>query len=178
MKKTFEKGTTIFHEGDICEYICVVIKGLVTISSLSQSAEEIIYNIITESQMFGNNLLFSSSSQYKGDVICKEESTIIFINKKQMEDLLQNNKDFLLAFLKYESDFSKELNHKIKILSLQSAKERLMYLFSINNRKIKFVSTTLLAKNLFLSREATSRLISSLLKEGTIVKQDNYLMLK
>lgn len=176
--KNYEKSNVIFHENDICEQVAFVIKGKVEVTSFSKEGNTITYNVFHENQMFGNNLVFASSNTFKGDVICVETSQIAFINKDQLILLLSNNKDFLTAYLKYSSDFTTSLNEKIKILSFASSYERLEYLLSINDNVINFSGVTNLSKRLFLTREATSRLLSSLVKEGKIMKTKNKIYLK
>lgn len=176
--KNYEKSNVIFHENDICEQVAFVIKGKVEVTSFNKDGSTITYNVFHENQMFGNNLVFASSNTFKGDVICAETSQIAFINKDQLILLLSNNKDFLTAYLKYSSDFTTSLNEKIKILSFASSYERLEYLLSINDNVINFSGVTNLSKRLFLTREATSRLLSSLVKEGKITKTKNKIYLK
>lgn len=176
--KNYGKSNVIFHENDICKQVAFVIKGKVEVTSFSKDGSTITYNVFHENQMFGNNLVFASSNTFKGDVICVETSQIAFINKDQLILLLSNNKDFLTAYLKYSSDFTTSLNEKIKILSFASSYERLEYLLSINDNVINFSGVTNLSKRLFLTREATSRLLSSLTKEGKITKTKNKIYLK
>lgn len=167
--KKVMKNTTIFHEGDHCSSIGIIKTGHVVISSFSLTGKEIIYNSLYDNQMFGNNLIFSSDPYYKGDVIAKDNSEIIFINKEQLITLLTKNKNFLNIYLMYESDFAKKLNATIKLLSFDSAYERFLYYMEINNNYIKIKSITSLANILQLSRETLSRLIHKLKKDNNII---------
>ncbi len=172
--KQFKKGSTIFFEGDNCTSIGVVISGLVSIRSYSSNSE-ITYNVIKTNECFGNNLIFSSDTHYRGNVICELDSSILFIKKDQLVNYLKSNTEFLEAFLMYQDDFTKNLNFQIKILSISSVRERIIYYFSLNNNKLQIKSISMLAKRLFLSREATSREFHSLIKQGIIKKnKDSY----
>lgn len=165
----FKKGQIIFYEDDVCEKIAFVKKGQISIVSYSLSGVEIIYNEIKEGGLFGNNLLFSSERSYRGNVIAKVISEVWFINKENLLILLENNKYFLEKYLSVQADFSKTLNFKIKLLSLTSAEERLMY-FLKKNRHYAYSSISAFAEKLYLSRETLSRLISKLVKNGKILK--------
>ena len=82
------KGNIIFHEGDACESIGIIISGKVDIVSYSFQGREMLINSLKAGEIFGNNLIFSSSPIYKGDVIAKEKSVIAFINKENLVSLL------------------------------------------------------------------------------------------
>ena len=128
--KTFKKNDVLHHEGDKCNEISIVVSGQVKITSLSFEDSELVYNTIRKNEIFGNNLLFSDSPYYKGDVLCTQESVIVTILKNDLLHILQSNKFFLCEYLNVQSNFSKKLNSTIKLLSFQSAEERFkFYLF-------------------------------------------------
>ena len=93
------KNNVIFHEGDVCETIGIIISGKVDIISYSFEGKELLINSLKAGEIFGNNLIFSSEPVYRGDVIAQEKSVIAIINKENLVYLLQNNKDFLNAYL-------------------------------------------------------------------------------
>lgn len=164
-----EKGETLFHEEDLCVYLAIVKSGLISISSFSYEGKEIVFNTIKENQMFGNNLLFSLSPYYKGDVVAQVNSEVLLFNKANTLKLLQSNKEFLSHYLETQSESEIALHSQIKVLSFDSAKERFLYYLFINNDQIKYQSITDLAKKVHLSREALSRLITEL-KNKRIIK--------
>jgi len=173
---TLQKGQILFHEDDLCGNICVVLEGHIVISSFTYNGNEVVYNSITNGGVFGNNLIFSTDPYYRGNVIAKEESIIYIISKKALIFLMQNNEEFLIEYLKIQSEFGKELNLKIKLLSFQSAEERFLYFLYINKNKITFKNITILASMLFMQRETLSRLISKLEQKKIIIRKKNYIL--
>ena len=171
-----KKGHILFSENDKCEYVGIVKKGTVQIISYTLSGQEILYNEIEEKGMFGNNLLFSSKPLYKGNVIAKSDSEILLINEENLVKTLQNNAIFLKQYLLMQSDFSKKLNQTIKLLSIASADERLLFYIE-ENEPLFFDTVSSLAQKLFLSREALSRTISKLIKAKRIYRNGNQLSL-
>lgn len=166
--KQFKKGDVIFREKENCQSISIIIKGNVDIVSYSFSGKEIVFNSLAKNQIFGNNLLFSSEPFYKGDVISRNDSTIVFINKENLIKILSTNADFLKEYLRVQSDFGKNLNNRIKLLSYDSAHERLDFYLFTNGNTITFKSISSLALLLNLKRETLSRLVSKLEKENVI----------
>lgn len=165
------KGNIIFHEGELCESIGIVVSGKIDIVSYSFEGKEQLINSLKAGEIFGNNLLFSSEPIYRGDVIAKEKSVIAFINKDNLVYLLQNNEDFLNSYLKAQSDKAKSLTARIQLLSFTNAEERLFYYASKNNDVIIFKNVTSLAATIGVQRETLSRLLTSLIKRHLIKKE-------
>ena len=168
---SLSKEQILFHESEICECIGVVIEGDIEITSYSYGGKEIIYNHLHSAMVFGNNLIFSSDPVYKGSIIAKKPSKVALIYKNQLISILKRNEEFLLKYLQYQSDMSKDLNTKIKLLSLDGAEERFFYYLSSHKGEINYSSISKLAGTLSLQRETLSRLISKLIKENKIVKE-------
>ena len=166
--KTAKSGEFLFREGELCSTISIVVSGQVKISSMHYSGSEVIFNVLENGEMFGNNLLFSDNPFYKGDVIALKDSMIVSINKENLENILQSNKEFLIAYLNIQSNFGKKLNSTIKLLSFSSAEERFMFYLKESNNEIKYHSVTELADLLHLKRETLSRLLTKLEKENVI----------
>lgn len=170
INKSFNNNEIIFHELEECVSIGVIVKGQVIINSYLENGKEVIYNTLKENDIFGNNLIFSNDNRYKGNVISKGNSEIVFLNRDDLLNVLMNNKTFLIYYLNIQSNFSKTLNNNIKLLSLSSAEDRLFYYLHTNNNVIEYDSISSLSKTLFLERETLSRLISKLSKEKRITK--------
>ena len=168
-EKTAKKGEILYFEGDVCDSVFVLKAGEIKIVSYGMNGQEIVYNWIHPGDVFGNNLVFSSSPRFRGNVIADKDSVLYVIPKENLIHLLQGNRAFLESYLEIQSDFGKSLNEKIKILSMPSAEERLMFYLSQRDGKIIYHSISGLAESLFLKRETLSRLVHRLAEEGQIV---------
>ena len=166
--KKYRKGVVLFYENNECTSVGVVKSGRIAIKSFLSSGKEVVYNELGKGEMFGNNLLFSSLPFYRGDVVAEEDSEIYLLNKDEFLSLMQNNQAFLNEYLRWQSDFSKLQNLRIKLLTMSKAEERLEYYLTINNGKIKIKSITELAKTLYLTRESLSRTIAEMSKSNQI----------
>ena len=166
--KTLKRGAILYREGQLCTEVSIVVSGQVKISSMNYSGSELIFNLLENGEMFGNNLLFSDNPNYKGDVICLKDSTIVSIKKENLVKILQSNKDFMLSYLNIQSNFGKKLNSTIKMLSFASAEERFLYYLHENKNEITYRSITELADILHLKRETLSRLLTKLEKKNAI----------
>ena len=175
--KSFKEGEILFYENDVAHVIGIVLEGELTISSVTFEGNEIIYNRLTKGRMFANNLIFSSDNKFRGDVKAVSKGKVYLIDKNNLVNLLMHNERFLNDYLSIQSDFAKSLNSQIKLLSFNNAKERFLYYLFINNNHIYYKNITTLSQSLFLTREATSRLISNLVKNKKILKNKHEIKL-
>lgn len=171
--KNLKKDDVLFREGDICHYACIVLDGEIIIRTIDDSGNEIVFAKTKKGQIFGNNLLFSNDKKYKGDVIATKDTKVLFIEEKELINILQTNIQFLIAYLSEQANIAKELNSKIKLSSLSSAKERFMFYLKEHNNSIEYASITSLSKELGLQRETLSRHLSKLKKEKIIIVSNN-----
>ena len=173
--KTVDRGTYLFREGELCSKISIVVSGGVKIASMHYSGSEVIFNILESGEIFGNNLIFSDQPVYKGDVIAIKDSTIVSISKENLTNILQSNKEFLVAYLNIQSNFGKKLNSTIKMLSMSSAEDRFMYYLHESKDEISYQSVTDLADILNIKRETLSRLLTKLEKENVIKRSPHHI---
>lgn len=176
--KDLKKDSTLFRENELCSSIGIVLKGTVSIVTYLENGDEIIYNTLKTNEIFGNNLIFSSKPYYKGNIITNEDCVIALIQKDYLLTLLKNNETFVIEYLKIQSNFTQVLNNKIKLLSMDSAEERFYFYMHENHNKIEYASIKSLAKELYLERETLSRLLSKLIKQKKIIKEDKNIILK
>ena len=172
------KNQTLFFEGDECKTVGLIISGKVSIISYLKDGQEVVYNELGKGEMFGNNLIFSSEPFYRGDVVATEESEIAYIEKGELLKALNENVGLLEMFLKQQSDFSKNLNFKIKLLTISSAEERLVYYLTFHKGEVQYRSVTKLAKELYLTRETLSRTMYKMEKNKQLKIENKTIRLK
>ena len=174
-----KKGTTLFQEEEKCDSIGIIINGQIEVFTYLISGEKVIYNSLNSGEMFGSNLVFSSHPFYRDNVVAMTDCSVCIIDKDTLKTLLSQNEEFLEHYLNSQSDFTKRLNFKIKMLSIPSAKDRL--LFALENSKnytLHFKTVTALAEYLGLARETTSRVITFLLNERLVKYSNKTITLK
>ena len=171
------KGDVLFRENDICNDIGIVIEGEISIVSYLADGSEVIYNVIRNDEIFGNNLIFSSQPFYKGDIIASKDTQLVLIKKDDLIEIMHTNKQFMIEFIRIQSNTGKALNNRIRLLSMKSAEDRLLYHLHENNNIITYSSISSLARELFLERETVSRLISKLGKNKIIFRDSNTIRL-
>ena len=174
---SFEKDEIIFNENATCNTLGLILEGAVSIISYSYEGKNIVFKNLKKGDGFGENLVFSSEPFYKGNVISTSNTTIAFIKKEDLISILQENKNFLIEFLNVTSEFTKELNSKIKILSFDTTFERFTYFMHTHKNSYNMKSIKNLADELGVSRETLSRLLAKLQDEEKIIIFNNKITL-
>ena len=175
-----QSGGVLFNEGETCEYLGYLLKGKLNISTLSFKDKEEIISTINEGEFFGQFLIFNdNNSTYLGDVIAIKNSEIALINKNTLDNILMTNKVFLNAYLCDISIEAFKIKQQVKMLSHKKNIDRIIYYLENNNvdGKIDIKSVTNLAKIVNLPRENVSRILTKLVKDGYIKKEDNIITL-
>ena len=176
--KELKVGDILFYEGDTCDSIGIIKSGYIVILSYTFTGGEIIYNTLESGDIFGNNLIFTDNNKYRGNVIAKENSEVVIIKKNVLLDILKNNEEFLKEYLIIQSNFTRSLNTKLKLLAFDSARDRLYFYMSQNDNKITYKTISELSNRLFMKRETLSRLLSKLEKSGEIIRNNNTIIYK
>lgn len=172
--KSFKNKEIAFYEDQECNEFSILLSGEIRIISYNDSGRSLTYRVITPGEVFGNNLLFSSDNKYKGNVISCSDSSLAIISKKSLLKILKNNDDFFIEYLRIQSDFGKELNKRIQILSSSDAKEKIINYISLNGGKVMIKSITLLADELAMTRENLSKCLSYLIKNKIIIRENKF----
>lgn len=171
----FYKGQILFKKDQICEEIVIIVNGEIQMVNFDINGNEQIFNYLYSPSIFGNNLIFSTSNRYLSNIIATKKGKGYIIKKDNLLKILRKNEDFLTVYLRILADKTINITQKMKILSIQNAKDRLLsYLIFISKNKdvIKITSITNLAKEICLTRETTSRLLYSLIREGILTYKD------
>jgi len=177
----YKKGDVLFHEGEICETIYLLVSGEMIIRTITSEGKEYIINILNKDDIFGDSLIFSNQNIFLGDGVFQEDSEIIKLTKKQFLELLQKEQ-ILINYLHYISQRNTKTRNQIKILNIVNYKDRIMfYLENIakhsNNNIIPIKSKEILAKELNMPRPSLSRELIILKQEGKIDYGKNFIKL-
>jgi CRP/FNR family transcriptional regulator, dissimilatory nitrate respiration regulator len=178
VEKHYKKGDIIFSEGEICYSLALVIKGQVTISTLTYFDSEYTITTINEHDTFGEFLLFSEENIFLGDVIANRDSTVLFLKKEKLIALFFLKKELLEDFLSFTSLKALQMQKKIKLLSQRSIKDKIMFFLFNNEKKSINLKKEDLAKILNIPRPSLSRELIRLHREGYILMDKKEITVK
>ena len=172
-----KQNQTLFHEGEECKSIFIIIEGQITILNYSLNGNEEIISILNKNDVFANALIFSNNNYYLGEIIATKPTKLAIINKNELISLLQNNKSFLECYINLIAEKTIKFTIKTKLLSHKNILSRILYYLEINNYSIK-KNISFLAKELVLPRPSVSREISKMINEDIIYIKNNKIIYK
>lgn len=172
-----KQNQTLFHEGEECKSIFIIIEGQITILNYSLNGNEEIISILNKNDVFGNALIFSNNNYYLGEIIATKPTKLAIINKNELLFFLQNNKSFLECYINLIAEKTIKFTIKTKLLSHKNIRSRIIYYLEINNYSIK-KNISFLAKELVLPRPSVSREISKMINEDIIYIKNNKIIYK
>ncbi|MEG1002499.1 MAG: Crp/Fnr family transcriptional regulator [Clostridium sp.] len=120
--RNYSKEETIFFQMDTCDNLSIVLNGTIEIQQNNENGNVLVVTSLVKGNMFGENLLFGDKNVYPMDVVSKDNSTVLHINKTLVTSLLQTNQDFLVAFLKLLSNKAMLLSKKLRQVTSKSLK--------------------------------------------------------
>ncbi|GMQ59858.1 Crp/Fnr family transcriptional regulator [Vallitalea sediminicola] len=176
--KKYSKDEIIALEGEEANEVGIVLSGTLTINKLYQDGKQMNVRQMLSGHLLGFALVFSESKYFPSTLIAGGDTTIIFINHKDIIDLCFTNKIFLSNYLKIISDQLVYLSDKIKLINYSTIRKKVInYLLKeYNNQKnllIKLsVSRKEMAETLGVSRPALSNEMINMKKDG-LIKYDN-----
>lgn len=173
--KSYKKNDIIKNKGDECNNIGYIISGDIKIINITLDNYEYIIDTLNEGCFFGDNLIYSTNNKYPGTIIACNNVIIKYFSRKNFNDLLQNNNDFLNYYLKYASNRYITLQTRIKVLCQPSIKDKFLYYLQMqsnisNSSYVYIKSIEQLANYLNVTRPSLSRCINDLIKKGIIKK--------
>ena len=172
-----KQNQILFHEGEECKSIFIIIEGQITILNYSLNGNEEIISILNKNDIFANALIFSNNNYYLGEIIATKPTKLAIINKNELISLLQNNKSFLECYINLIAEKTIKFTIKTKLLSHKNIRSRIIYYLEINNYSIK-KNISFLAKELVLPRPSVSREISKMINEDIIYIKNNKIIYK
>ncbi len=188
--KFYDKGKTVFSEGDECNGFYVVADGRVKIYKVSMEGKEQIFHIYGPGNPFGEVPVFSGQ-KFPANAQTLFKSHLLFFPKASFVDLISNNPSLSLNMLAALSMRLREFTVQIENLSLKEVPGRLagylVYLAEKQGHKdhvMLNISKEQLASLLGTIPETLSRVFARMSSQelievkGRIIKLSNFERIK
>ena len=133
--KSYKKDALIFSEGDPASGFYIVAEGKVKVYKLSAGGKEYIMNVFTSGQTIAEVTVFSGKD-YPAYAQAITNSTLLFLPKLQLLDILREHPEIALRMLAALSQRQRHFAEMIEDLSLRDVSCRLAkYLLNLSSQK-------------------------------------------
>lgn len=170
----YKKEATIAIEGDVCNQLGIVIDGKIELQNILPSGKVVTLIQFGPGEVFGEALIFSKQTEYPITITTATPCSVLFIDKKEVIFLLTHHPVLLENFLGLLSDKLFFMNKKVKVLSLETIRQKICdFLLKEykNQKKLKLnipYSRKEMAELMSLQRPSLSRELINMRDEGLI----------
>ena len=177
--RTYPKNTIIISEGDDSDSLYAVLSGKVKVYLSDDEGREIIINILSEGEYFGELALLDDSPR-SASVMTLEETKLAVISKAAFEESLSRNPPMALHIIRELSSRLRSLTRNVKSLALMDvygrvARTLLDMAEPTGNDKLEIrqkLTQRDIASMVGASREMVSRILKDLSTGGYITIQN------
>lgn len=182
--KNYNKNSIIYMQNEKCKTLDIILEGTISIQKIDSEGNMLSINNFSNSEIIGENLLFSIKNIYPMTIIAKSDVKMLHINRELILMLCQNNKNFLLNFLQSLSSKALILSNKIMSLSMKTLRQcivdfLLFEYYAQDSTEIKLNMTKKdLAEKFGVQRSSLSRELNKMRKDGLIDFNAKYIIIK
>lgn len=179
----FKEDSLIHLEGEQCDEMSIVMEGEVEIITYNYDGSSFVISSITEGNLFGEILLYSSYQNYMGSVMSKSKVVLGTIKKNKLEELFQLDSRIYHNFINLVCDRAFLMNTRLKLIGQKSIRDRINYYINIQQsyghvNKIPIgKSKEELSRFLNIPRPSLSRELLAMKEDGVIDFDKHYIYL-
>ncbi len=177
-ESSYQKGDTVFAEGDKAKGFGIVLKGSVQLVRVDYYGNRSILTNIEPPQLFGEAFACAGLQSLPVDAVAAEDTEVLFIDAQQIARPCGNacafHRQLIANLLQIVAKKNLVLHQKIEITSKRSTREKLMTYLLLQAKKAKSSTFTIpfdrqeLADYLGVERSGLSAEISKLRKEKVL----------
>lgn len=180
----YKKGDIIFSEDDECETLNLIIAGTVEIQKIDPFGKVLSIAEFGTGELFGEMLIFSDRNTFPINVISKNGTTVLHMQKDAVIKLCQGNEGFLYEYLRIISNKAMILNMKLNEVTLKTIRQKICEYILNQYKEQKSLKVTLKitkkewADKLGVQRPSLSRELIKLKEEEIIDYDKNTILIK
>lgn len=178
MTRTYEKGEILFHRGENCTTVGIVISGSIDVEEIASDGSVYFLNKLIAGHLFGEVLLYSKQHHYPATLVSATEVEVLYIDKHELIRALGAHKKLLVNFLHLMANRALDLNNRLKVLTKPSLRAKIAaYVLSQSKNEDKVpigMTKEKLAEYLSVQRPSLSRELISMKEEGLLYCDRKY----
>lgn len=122
--KTFQNNEEIFCEGEMADFLPIVLKGKVKMVRFPEVGKEVIISVFSDGEMFAVPPVFDGEP-YPATAIAMERSKLLLLARQDFLRLLRESNDFSFAIIHWMCKMLREKTSVIKNLATASPEHRI-----------------------------------------------------
>ena len=131
----YRKGSIIFIENETCNFLKIILVGVVQVQKIDSFGKILTIVDFHVGDSLGENLLFGDGNRFPMTEIAKTSTVLLRIPKEAVLHLCQQDKEFLIEFLRLISGKTYTLTGKLKQVTLKTIRQKICELLLEEYRK-------------------------------------------
>lgn len=169
----FPKGEVIIHQGTVCNYLHILLKGKLHVDVIDVSGNEVRVETIRAPRTFATPHIFAQRNLFPATFTVIEDVTLLRATKESVFALMNSMPLFLQNFLCVSTSCNKCTMTRLRVLSFRGIRNRfIFYLFDNVKEGSDIVelehTQAQMAEYFGVTRPALAKEISKLVEEGYI----------
>ncbi|MBR1835426.1 MAG: Crp/Fnr family transcriptional regulator [Bacteroidales bacterium] len=169
--QSFHSGETLIQSGTPCRSLLLMTDGMVETRMGSFEGRELVVDRLKAPCVLAPAFLFGSNNIIPVEVTALTEVTLWQINREGFLLFMQQHPMVLQSFMAMISDRAQFLSSKVRAFAIKGLRNRVIDYLE-QHGSITNVAKT--AEQLGVARPSLSRILSEMVAEGSIKKEDEY----
>jgi CRP-like cAMP-binding protein len=179
IERRFPKFKTIVEEGELGDYMYIIVQGRVKVTKLSGDGREKILEFLAAGDFFGEMSLFDEAPR-SASVETLSEVRALALGRTDFLGLLSRSPDLALSVIRELTRRLRQVDEQASSLSFQRVKDRTMGLLvrlakeesgSEGRRKTPVITHQQIADMIGTSRETVTRAVKGLKEDGWLEQE-------
>jgi CRP-like cAMP-binding protein len=171
--KNYRKKEIVFHQGDTCDALYIVMTGSVKTEMITDSGNLMPIETIHAPRPLAPAFIFSDRNQFPVEVTAITTVEILRISKTEVMRLMTLKPDFMQQFMTHNANRTQFLTQRMQLLSIKTIKGKIAHLLLEKHQSDGLTFTlsknqTELAEYFGVARPSLSRSLSEMIEEKII----------
>jgi CRP-like cAMP-binding protein len=171
--KNYRKKEIVFHQGDTCDALYIVMTGSVKTEMITESGNLMPIETIHAPRPLAPAFIFSDRNQFPVEVTAITTVEILRISKTEVMRLMTLKPDFMQQFMTHNANRTQFLTQRMQLLSIKTIKGKIAHLLLEKHQSDGLTFTlsknqTELAEYFGVARPSLSRSLSEMVEEKII----------
>lgn len=132
---SFSAGDIYLMEGAPCRWVDIVISGSLSARMVGYSGKEVVMDVRGRGDLMAPAFIFSSNNRIPVTIEAREDAIVFRMAPEDLLALMDRDPRFRINFIRCLSDLLAFLSGKVRLLSLSSVRDKVIYLLRAEYRK-------------------------------------------
>ena len=131
----FDSGDIYLLEGTPCRWADIVVEGSLSARMIGDSGKEVVMDVRKTGDLMAPAFIFSLRNRIPVTIEAREKSLLFRMSPDELLSLMDRETRIRLNFIRSISDISVFLADKVRLLSLSSVRDKVVYLLHTEYKK-------------------------------------------